>query len=189
LTAALAVLSGMLVMMKTEKMLWVERSEPVEVPLPSTAEGFFASPQTYEGFSTPPVLATLIIRSKNSPLSLFGDDHDAFQMPFLRTDVRSSHNRQMMVANQEKHTCNLTRIQYVFDTPAKQISSLSSPPTHWLEYDHLLEVVQRLDSRLGRELILIYSFPVRSISGSYYQILIAHRFRVESRKGSRNEMI
>ena len=38
------------------------------------------------------VLAPLIIRSKNSPLSLFGGDHDAFHMPFLRTDVRSSHN-------------------------------------------------------------------------------------------------
>src|SRR5258708_39968827 len=40
------------------------------------------------------VLATSVIRSKNSPLSLFGDDHDAFLIPFLRTDVRSSHNRR-----------------------------------------------------------------------------------------------
>src|SRR5260370_40587924 len=29
---------------------------------------------------------------KINPLSLFGDDHYAFQMPFLCTDVRSSHN-------------------------------------------------------------------------------------------------
>ena len=29
---------------------------------------------------------------KISLLSLFGDDHDAFHMPFFRTDVRSSHN-------------------------------------------------------------------------------------------------
>ena len=28
------------------------------------------------------MLATLIIRSKNQPLSLFGDDHYAFHMPF-----------------------------------------------------------------------------------------------------------
>ncbi len=38
------------------------------------------------------VLATLIIRSKISSLSLFGDEQYAYQMPFLRTDVRSSHN-------------------------------------------------------------------------------------------------
>ena len=44
--------------------------------------------------ASPAVLAPLIIRSKISPLSLFGDDHDAFQMPFFRTDVRSSHNRR-----------------------------------------------------------------------------------------------
>ena len=40
-----------------------------------------------------PVLATLIIRSKISSLSLFGDEHDAYHMPFLRTVVRSSHNK------------------------------------------------------------------------------------------------
>ena len=28
----------------------------MEAPLPSTAEGFIVSPQTYEGFSTPPPL-------------------------------------------------------------------------------------------------------------------------------------
>jgi hypothetical protein len=28
-------------------------------------------------------------------LSLFGDDHDAFHLPFLRTDVRSSHNNTL----------------------------------------------------------------------------------------------
>jgi hypothetical protein len=38
--------------------LWlVERSEPVEVPLPSTAKRFGCpSPQTYQGFPTPPPL-------------------------------------------------------------------------------------------------------------------------------------
>jgi len=56
LTAFLVVLSECFVMMKTEKMVWVERSESVEVPLPSTAEGFLSSPQTYQGFSTPPPL-------------------------------------------------------------------------------------------------------------------------------------
>ncbi len=37
-------------------MLGVKRPESVEVPLPSTAEGFFGSPQTYQGFSAPPPL-------------------------------------------------------------------------------------------------------------------------------------
>jgi hypothetical protein len=49
-----------------------------------------------------------------------------------------------------------------------EAASLPSPPTHWLEYDHL-EVVQRLDSCLDREVILAYALPIGSIDDPLYK--------------------
>jgi hypothetical protein len=43
------------------------------------------------------------------------------------------------------------------------MNSLSPPAPHWLEGDHIPEVVQRLNRVLDRELILVYSLPVSSI--------------------------
>src|SRR5229473_1900855 len=97
--------------------------------------------------------------------------------------------RQMVLANQEQHTSDLARMQYVFNTPARQISSLSSPSTHWLEYDHFFKVVQRLNRILDRKLLLIYTLPVSSIHCSNHQIFMANDFRVENSKNSRNNLI
>ena len=46
---------------------------------------------------------------KNSLLSLFGDDHDAFHLPFFRTDVRSSHNRMIGLATRVPAVCKPLR--------------------------------------------------------------------------------
>ncbi len=64
----------------------------------------------------------------------------------------------------------------------RKVNSLSSPPPHWLERDHILEVVQCLNRVLDRELILVYTLPVSSIQCSNHQILITNDFRVENGK-------
>ena len=70
-----------------------------------------------------------------------------------------------------------------------EASCLSPPPPHWLERNHILEVVQRLNRVLDRELLLIYTLPVSSIQRSNYQIFIANDFRVEGSEDSRKHIL
>jgi len=51
---------------KRESMVWVDRPEPVEVPLPSTAKRFLAGPIDILGVLNTSVMATLNVRSKTS---------------------------------------------------------------------------------------------------------------------------
>jgi hypothetical protein len=71
--------------------------------------------------------------------------------------------RQIVLANHEQHAFDLAKTQYIFDAPAKQVSPLSSPSTHWLKYNLFLKVVQRLNRILDRKLLLIYALPVSPI--------------------------
>jgi len=67
--------------------------------------------------------------------------------------------------------------------------SRSSPSAHWLERDHLLKVVQRLDRIQDRKLLLIDALPVSPVHCSNHQVLIAKDFRVEHGKNPRNNLI
>ena len=71
---------------------------------------------------------------------------------------------------------------------SRKISFLSSPTTHWLEADHILEIVQCLNRISDREMILVYTLPVSSIQRSNYHVCIANDFRLEGSEDSRKHI-